>query len=145
MLLISLLSFVALLVISILIGKAVLTIRFRQQSKLLYSLSKNISDIYFYYEQLAALPEVVQHYFKHVLKEGQPYISNVSFTHDGQFKAGIDKNWMSIAGQHFATMERPGFIWKGATMMFTARDMYIKDQGRLVGPFFIDQRGECKR
>ena len=29
-------------------------------------------------------------------------------------------------------MEKPGFIWKGTTSMFVARDMYISGKGRLV-------------
>jgi hypothetical protein len=44
-------------------------------------------------------------------------------------------------------MEKPGFIWKGTTSMFTARDMYIEDQGRLVVALFslynvVDAKGE---
>jgi hypothetical protein len=74
----------------------------------------------------------VQRYFKYVLKEGQSYISYVSLLHDGQFKTGLDKGWTDIKGEQYFTTERPGFIWKGSTSLFTARDMYIADKGRLI-------------
>ena len=86
-------------------------------------------------------------YFNYVLKEGQPYISYVRITHEGQFKTGLNKKWITIKGEQYATTEKPGFIWKGTTSMFTARDMYIKDQGRLVVSLFalynmVDAKGE---
>lgn len=39
---------------------------------------------------------------------------------------------MNIKGEQYATTEKPGFIWKGTTSMFEARDMYISYKGRLV-------------
>jgi hypothetical protein len=104
--------------------------------KLLFSQSTSISKRRFFYEQLTGLPEPVQRYFKHVLKEGEPYISYARITHDGQFKAGFDKDWMNIKGEQYATTEKPGFIWKGTTSKFVARDMYIEDKGRLVVSLF---------
>ncbi len=71
------------------------------------------------------MPEPVQRYFNYALKEGQPYISYARITHDGQFKTGLDKGWINIKGEQYATTEKPGFIWKGTTTMFIARDMYI--------------------
>jgi hypothetical protein len=67
-------------------------------------------------EQLAGLPTPVQRYFKLVLEDGQPYIGNVSFTHNGKFKTGLDKGWINIKGKHFATMDKPGFIWMGTML-----------------------------
>ena len=78
----------------------------------------------------------MQLYFKHVLKEGQPYISYLRMTHDGQFKSSEKKDWVDIEGEEYFAAEKPGFIWKGKTSMFTARDMYIADKGRLVVSLF---------
>ncbi len=91
---------------------------------------------YVQYDQLKRLPEPVQRYFKHVLKENQPYINYARITHDGKFKTGLDKGWINIKGEQYATTQKPGFIWKGTTFMFTARDMYIADKGRLVVSLF---------
>ena len=89
----------------------------------------------------------MQRYFKYVLKERQPYISYAGITHDAQFKTGLDKDWINIKGEQYATTEKPGFIWKGTTSMFTPRDMFIADKGRLVISLFslynvVDAKGE---
>ena len=94
--------------------------------------NSTISNQTFNYSQLSGLPEPVQRYFKYALKHGQPYISYARIKHDGQFKTGADKDWVNIQGEQYATTQKPGFIWKGTTTMFTARDMYISDKGRLV-------------
>ena len=147
MILMIILSFMVLLLTAVITGKAVQNQKFKRESNLLLAHTKDISAKLFHYDQLAGLPLSVQRYFKLVLQDGQPYISNVSFKHNGQFKTGLDKGWINITGEHFATMERPGFIWKGTTAMFTALDMYIEDKGRLVVSLFslyniVDAKGE---
>ncbi len=141
------LSIIGLLLITLIVGKINLSIQFQKQVKELFSQSKNISERTFSHSQLSGLPEPVQRYFKHVLKEGQPYISSARITHDGQFKTGLDKDWINIKGEQYATTEKPGFIWKGTTSMFTTRDLYIADKGRLVVTLLslanvIDGKGE---
>ena len=128
-------------------GKLFRSFQFKNEVEELFSQSNNISAKLFKYVQLSDLPEPVQRYFRHVLKEGQPYISYVRLRHDGQFKTGLDKDWMNIEGEQYFTAEKPGFIWKGTTSMFTARDMYLADQGRLVVTLFslynvVDGKGE---
>lgn len=140
-------SIVGLLLLILLIGKVNLTFKFRQEVKDLFAQSKNCSDKIYHYQLLTALPEPVQRYFKHILKDGQPYISYARIKHDGQFKMGFDKDWINIKGEQYATTEKPGFIWKGTTSLFVARDMYIGDEGRLIASIFslynvVDARGE---
>jgi hypothetical protein len=135
------------LIMLLVIGKINLSIQFNSEVKMLFSLSKNISDKTVFHGQLSGLPEPVQRYFRLVLKEGQPYISYAAITHGGQFKTGLDKDWINIKGEQYATTEKPGFIWKGTTSMFTARDMYIADKGRLVVSILslinvVDAKGE---
>ena len=136
-----------LLIISLLIGKINLSIQFSKEVKELFIQSKNISDKTFQQKQLADLPEPVQRYFKNILKDGQPYISYARIKHNGQFKTGINKNWINIQGEQYATTAKPGFIWKGTTKMFIARDMYIGGNGRLVVSLFslfsvVNAKGE---
>ncbi len=126
------LIFIPVIAITFIAGKINLTIRFKKQVKELFSLSKNSSDKKFSFQQLDNLPEPVQRYFKHVLKEGQSYVSYVRLKHDGQFKTGLKKDWVNIAGEQYFTTEKPGFIWKGKTSMFVARDMFLADEGRLI-------------
>ncbi len=127
-----LLLIIILVIITIFTGKIILSNQHSKEVTELFSLSGDISNRTFIYEQLEALPEPVQRYFKHVLKDGQPYISYVRLQHDGYFKTSPKKDWIKIKGEQYFTAEKPGFIWKGKTSMFTARDMYIADKGRLV-------------
>jgi len=136
-----------LLLLTLLIGKINLSINFSKEVKELFAQSKSISDQKFHKNQLDNFPEPVQRYFNHILKEGQPYISYARIKHDGQFKTGIDKSWINIKGEQYATTAKPGFIWKGTTSMFVARDMYISDKGRLIVSLFslynvVDAEGE---
>ncbi len=138
---------VGFLLLILIIGRINLSIKFGREVKELFAQSKNISDQLFHKAQLDSLPEPVQRYFNHILKEGQPYISYARIKHDGQFKTDLDKGWINITGEQYATTEKPGFIWKGTTSMFVARDMYISDKGRLIATLFsvynvADAKGE---
>lgn len=144
---ITILALLALIAMIFVVGKINLSIQFNKEVKELFAQSHTISNKAFNYKQLTSLPEPVQRYFKYVLKEGQPYISYFRMTHTGQFKTGLDKPWINITGEQYATTEKPGFIWKGTTSMFTARDMYIADKGRLTVSLFslyniVDAKGE---
>jgi hypothetical protein len=140
------LSITGALLLALLIGKLALYFQFNKQVAQLFALSLHPTKKTFSKAQLSGLPEPVQRYFNHVLKDGQPYINYASITHDGEFKTGLDKGWVDIKGEQYATTEKPGFIWKGTTTMFTARDMYIADNGRLTVSLFsllkvVDAKG----
>lgn len=131
----------------LIIGKLNLTNNFKKEIKQLFSQSTAVSHLTFQYSILAGLPEPVQRYFKLTLKEGQPYIQSARLQHNGQFKTGEGKDWVNIKGEQYFTTSQPGFIWKGTTTMFTARDMFIKGKGRLVVSLFsiyniVDGKGE---
>ncbi len=126
------LSIIVIVVIAIIIGNYYLSIQFKTEIEKLFSLSNNISNKTFSHEQLSGLPEPVQRYFKHVLREKQPYISYVRLRHNGQFKTDLKKDWIAIEGEQYYTTERPGFVWRGKTSLFTARDMYLADKGSLT-------------
>ena len=124
-------SILALILAILIVGRIASYLIFNREVKALFKGSKPYSDKVFSYDQLRGLPEPLQRYFKLVLKEGKSYISYVSLTHDGQFKSGLDKDWMNIKGEQYFTTQRPGFIWKGTTKLFTARDMFVEDKGSL--------------
>ncbi len=121
----------ALVTFALVLGKVNLMFRFNKQVSTLFAQSKLLSNT-FHYEQLTGLPEPVQRYFKHVLKDEMPFISYVRLTHDGQFKTDLKKDWVKIEGEQYFTTEKPGFIWKGTTSMFVARDMYLGNEGSLI-------------
>ena len=141
------LSIIVIVVIAIIIGNYYLSIQYKTEIEKLFSFSKNISNKTFSHEQLTGLPEPVQRYFKHVLREKQPYISYVRLRHNGQFKTDLKKDWIAIEGEQYYTTERPGFVWRGKTSLFTARDMYLADKGSLTVSLFslfkiVEGKGE---
>ena len=133
--------------IAVIIGHIIHLKHFHKEVVKLFNQSKPTANKIFTYDQLSSLPEPVERYFRHCLKNGQPYINSARILHSGQFKTDLKKNWVDIKGEQYFTTAKPGFIWKGKTTMFTARDMYIEDTGRLVVSLFslfniVDGRGE---
>ncbi len=128
---------ILLLLIAVVFLLLVKIIKFRQSLhfsslvKSLFANSKIIVGQKFSFAQIQILPLPVQRYFRLVLNEGQPYISNARILHDGRFKADLKKNWMPISGKQYFTTETPGFIWKGVTSLFTAYDMFFEEKGNL--------------
>ncbi|MGY4386597.1 hypothetical protein ACVWYN_003652 [Pedobacter sp. UYP24] len=140
-------SLTAVIITAFVIARIMLSRQFSKEVSDLFTHSKSISEKLFSYEELSGLPVPVQRYFKHVLTNGQSYVSYVRLTHDGQFKSGLKKDWANIVGEEYFTTEQPGFIWKGKTNLFTARDLYIAGRGRLVVSLFslfkvADYKGE---
>lgn len=113
-------------------GKVWFSMQFSREVNQLFAESAAISTEKFSYEKLDGLPEPVQRYFRHVLKEGQPYINYVRLQHHGRFKTSPKSSWMTIKGEQYFTTRNPGFVWKGSTKMFTATDMFLGGKGRLV-------------
>ncbi len=130
--LIIIISVAGLISLLFIIGKLRLAVQFDHEVKELFKQSKIKSNQLFHKSQLDNLPEPVKRYLNHILKDGQSYISYARIKHEGLFKTGIDKSWIKIKGEQYATTEQPGFIWKGTTAMFIARDMYIANKGRLI-------------
>lgn len=129
------------------LGRAILTVSFQQEVKNVLAASDVASARPFSLKSLDDLPEPVQRYFRHVLPENQALIRTVRLKHKGQFKTGLDKPWIPIKGEQYFATPTPAYVWKGTTSLFTARDMYIHDKGRLVVSLFswvniVDARGE---
>ncbi|KAA3437119.1 DUF6544 family protein [Rufibacter hautae] len=116
--------------------KAWAAYQLKSEVKRLFAGSETTTGKYFSHAQLVGLPAPVQRYFKHVLKEGQPYINHVRLRHVGQFKTDLKKGWVDIKGEQYFTAPTPGFIWIGTTAFFTARDMFLNGQGSLKVKLF---------
>ncbi|TDE17991.1 DUF6920 family protein [Dyadobacter psychrotolerans] len=126
-------------------GEFFLSAQFKDDVRRLYLNREKVSEKPFSYQQLDGLPVPVQKYFKHVLPEGRPAIQSVRMLQKGQFKTDIKKDWIDIEGEQYVTTQKPGFVWKGKTYMFSARDMYLKGKGKLVVDlfsFYRLQKGE---
>ncbi|MET3980265.1 hypothetical protein ABIB62_002394 [Mucilaginibacter sp. UYP25] len=98
--------------LSILIKRIRAANEFEQEVVELFALRDSLSDQAFSYAQLVGLPEPVQAYFRHVLKEGEPYINYVRLKHNGQFKTGLNNKWVDIVGEQYFTVKNPGLSGK---------------------------------
>lgn len=125
-------SIIGTLLVLIIGSKLYQSVKFNNQVKKLFGQSESILSTNFQSSTLEGLPEPVKRYFNYTLQNGEPYIRNIRAKHDGQFKTGINKKWIDIIGEQYATTQIPGFIWKGTTSMFVAKDMFIADEGRLT-------------
>ncbi|WP_395077912.1 DUF6920 family protein [Flavobacterium sp.] len=128
----TLLIIIGCILLILLIGKINLERNFNKQLSTFFTNSTNISDKKYSINQLENLPEPVQKYFNYVIKDGQPYISSVRLTHNGFFKTDLKKDFIKITGEQYFSAQKPQFIWKGITSMFTARDYFIEDKGGLI-------------
>lgn len=131
-----LLIIIGVVLLVILLGKITMYLKFKNQVKLLYSNALNISDKTYSIGQLDGLPIPVQRYFKYVLKDGMPYISSVRLKHKGLFKTNLKSGFINITGEQYFSVQKPQFIWKGSTLIFTARDSFIADKGNLKVSLF---------
>ena len=127
----TILIIIGIILLVLIVGKINISFRFKNQVNDLFDNAEKSDKIYSI-NQLNHLPEPVKRYFKYVLKEGQPYINSVRLTHNGFFKTDLKKDFIKITGEQYFSTNKPQFIWKGETSMFTARDFYIDDKGGLI-------------
>ncbi|WP_394776150.1 DUF6544 family protein [Flavobacterium sp.] len=137
---------IGILLLAILLGEIAMHLKFKNQVKVLYKNALNISDKTYSISQLNGLPKPVQRYFNYVIRDGMPYISLVRLKHNGLFKTNLKKEFISIKGKQYFSAQRPQFIWKGTTMLFTARDSFIAGKGNLKVSLFniftlVDAKG----
>ena len=103
----------------------------RRDAAHLFAQPTDVSARVYHEAQLAGLPAPVQRYFRHVLREGQPYLRGLRLRHGGQFKTDLQKDWLAIEGEQYIAAEPAGFIWQGTTRWFVARDAYEAGRGSL--------------
>lgn len=92
--------------------------------------------------ELEGLPTPVQHYFRAVLKDGQPLVTAVSIEHTGTFDMGeTTEQWKPFSSTQHVTIQRPGFVWDARIrmapgMIAHVHDAYIAGEGVLTAKLF---------
>ena len=119
-------------VVGIVLARMLAARQLRRDVARLFAQSTDLSAHVYHENQLAGLPAPVQRYFRHVLRDGQPYLRGLRLLHTGQFKTDLKKDWIVIEGEQYITADPPGFIWQGTTRQFTARDEFVAGRGRLA-------------
>jgi len=132
------------LITTLIMGDRMMKSELDKDIERLFADSENISGKFYTSNQIKDLPLPVQKYFKYSLKENQPYVSYARLQHSGEFKAS--KNWVSIKGEEYFTVQKPGFVWFGSVPLFSAKDVYINGKGNLKVKFLslikiVDAKG----
>jgi len=117
------------LITTLITGNKMMKSELDEDLEKLFAASENISGKVYTSKQIKDLPIPVHRYFKYSLTENQPYVSYVRLQHGGEFKAS--KNWASIKGQEYFTVQKPGFVWLGKVPLFSAKDIYFDGKGNL--------------
>ena len=130
-------SAVSTLIIYTGISNALFNFHMKENIERLSTISKNISDKKFAFDQIKNLPAPVQRYFKFSLEEGQHYISYVKLKHEGQFRQYENQKWMPIKGEEYFSIDQPGLVWVGKIQLLpfiwiTGLDEYIGGKGRMI-------------
>jgi hypothetical protein len=118
-------------VIGIVLARRLAARQLRRDVAQLFAYSTDVGPQVYQESQLLGLPAPVQRYFRHVLRDGQPYLRGLRLRHSGQFKTDLKKDWIAIKGEQYITANPPGFIWQGTTRQFVARDEFVAGHGRL--------------
>lgn len=77
---------------------------------------------------LSGLPEPVQRYFKHVLKDGQSVINQIKMTQHGSLRTSTDSNkWISFKATQLVSPNSKSFIWHASIKLFPAVYISVAD------------------
>ena len=77
--------------VGIILARTLAARQLRRDAAWLAAQSTDVSARVYHESQLAGLPAPVQRYFRHVLREGQPYLRGLRLRHGGQFKTDLKK------------------------------------------------------
>lgn len=83
----------------------------------------------FYTEaDLEGLPTPVQRFFRKVLNNGQPIITMVKLTQQGQFNMGeTEAKWSPFTATQIAISQRPGFDWDAYIQIVPSINIFVHD------------------
>ena len=104
--------------LSLVIGKINLELKFKKRLTALFANSENISNKNYAVRQSDRLLERVQRYFRYVLKNFQPYIGDIKLTQSGFLKSDFKRGFIKSSGEQYLSVQKPQFIRKDKTSIF---------------------------
>jgi hypothetical protein len=75
--------------------------------------------------EIESLPPPVRRYFHAVLQEGQPIVSGVRLSQEGQFR--LDDSWRPFKATQAITTHPPGFDWDARIKMAPGIHVFVRD------------------
>jgi hypothetical protein len=125
---------IAVVAILLFIGIAVLigAWRWEQQTRemraQLNSAQRAIQPTAFNVKELDGLPPPVAHYFRRILKDGQPIIAAATIKHTGTFSLSEKEDkWAPFTSTQRVVTHRPGFDWDARIRMGPGLKVYVHD------------------
>jgi hypothetical protein len=82
-----------------------------------------------YFEaEIQNLPPPVQHYFRAVLRPGQPLITATRLRHEGEFRVGdAHEHWKPMSAVEEFSTRPPGFVWDARIWVLRQIDVRVRD------------------
>lgn len=107
------------------------------------------------FEGLDQLPTPVAGYFRHALKDGQPFIRFARVTWAGEFRTRkAEDTWSPFKAMQYFSAQPPGFVWDasihmGPLMNVRVRDAYVAGEGSMQAKILslvpvVDERGKAE-
>jgi hypothetical protein len=92
----------------------------------------------FTFASIQHLPAPVGRYFRHVLTDGQPLVTSVSFIQEGQFRMSRgEDSWRPMRATQRFSVQEPGFVWDARIEAYPllpvfVRDSYVRGEAGMV-------------
>lgn len=81
------------------------------------------------FSHLSGLPEPVQRYFKHVLKDGQSIINRIELTQCGSLRTSTESNkWLTFEAIQSVTPVDKNFTWNAKIKFFPGMFISVEDR-----------------
>ena len=90
--------------------------------------ARSASPVRFDSHELEGLPAPVQHYFRAVLKEGQPIVCALTIEMTGTFNmSATSEQWKPFTSRQRVATHRPGFLWDAQVSMLPGVAVRVVD------------------
>ncbi len=86
---------------------------------------------------IRSLPSMVQFWLYHTGVLGKPKVWNALIIQSGEMKSSPDGKWSQFAARHWASFEKPGFVWHarmeaGLGIHAAVLDQYLEGKGSML-------------
>ncbi len=80
------------------------------------------------FREIEGLPAPVQHFFRSVIKDGQPIVAAMSVEHTGTFNMSeTGEQWKPFTSTQRVVTHRPGFVWDARISMMPGLLVHVHD------------------
>ena len=88
------------------------------------------SGLHYSAQEIQGLPAPVQRYFRAVLRDGQPIVTDACVQHTGTFNVtalGSRAMWFPFTSKQSVVTRRPGFLWNARMALLPGVAIHVHD------------------